>query len=112
MKRRRALPTVEGTVGDMMRKLRLRAGLTQDDLAKRTYLSVAAFSLVERDKRHPSRDLLVRFAQALDLSDIDRDLLLIVGGYAPEVLLDRPVQYLRQMIGRWHAEAEKYEQAA
>lgn len=103
--KKRALPTVEGTVGDMMRRLRLRAGLTQDDVAQRTYLSVAAFSLVERDKRHPSRDLLERFSTAVDLSAVDRDLLLLIGGYAPAVLLDRPVQYLRQMIGYWHSTA-------
>jgi len=57
-----------------LRRLRLRAKLTQEELAERSGLSVEAISALERGfRRHPRRATLALLADALDLPGSDRD---------------------------------------
>ncbi len=58
--------------GDLLRQHRNAAGLTQEDLAERTGLSVDAVSLLERgERRRPHRYTTQRLADALGLSQSD-----------------------------------------
>src|ERR1700730_2380113 len=53
----------------LLRRLRLRAALTQEELAERSGLSVEAISALERGfRRHPRTATLALLASALDLT--------------------------------------------
>lgn len=58
-----------------IRALRERHGLTQEDFAQRSGISVSFASLLERGERSPSYETLVQVAAALDvpLSELFRD---------------------------------------
>ena len=61
------------TFGDLLRRTRLAAGLTQERLAERASLSVRAISDLERGvKRAPQHYTVQRLAEALEMSDDDR----------------------------------------
>ena len=58
----------------LLRRLRLRARLTQEELAGRSGLSVEAISALERGfRRHPRRATLALLADALGLAASERD---------------------------------------
>lgn len=57
-----------GNIGIIVRELRKRAGLTQDDLAEQTGRSVDAISQIERGVNSPTIDTLLRFAKALEVT--------------------------------------------
>src|SRR3954454_16189955 len=62
--------------GDLLRTLRKRAGLTQEELAERSGLSRDAISALERGRRtRPHPPTLKAIGGALGLSDADVDLL-------------------------------------
>lgn len=62
------------TVGDLLLRYRVAAGLTQEELAERAALSVRAVGDIERGvKQRPHRETLRLLADALDLSDEERD---------------------------------------
>jgi transcriptional regulator with XRE-family HTH domain len=62
---------------ELLKRHRLAAGLTQDELAEQAQISVRAISDLERGvRRAPHKDTLRLLAEALDLSDDDRALLL------------------------------------
>lgn len=62
------------TVGDLLRRYRIAAGLTQEELAERAALSVRAVGDIERGaKQRPHRETLRLLADALDLADDERD---------------------------------------
>jgi predicted ATPase/transcriptional regulator with XRE-family HTH domain len=64
---------VATTFGDLLRRYRLAAGLTQEELAERAHLSPHAISDLERGARNrPWRDTIQFLAQALQLSPVDR----------------------------------------
>jgi predicted ATPase/DNA-binding XRE family transcriptional regulator len=59
--------------GELLRRYRLAAGLTQEALAERTGLSVRGLSDLERGaRRTPQPSTVRRLAQALDLSEAER----------------------------------------
>jgi transcriptional regulator with XRE-family HTH domain len=59
--------------GDLLRRYRLGAGLTQEALAERAGISVRGLSDLERGaRRAPRRDTLLRLTEALDLSEQER----------------------------------------
>src|SRR5579859_5034876 len=59
--------------GDLLRRYRAAAGLTQEDLAERAGLSVQAIGALERGlRRRPHRDTLDLLAAALALSPEQR----------------------------------------
>src|SRR5215470_6818023 len=54
---------------DLLRRYRLAAGLTQEELAERAHLSVQAIGALERgDRRAPRRDTVALLAEALQLT--------------------------------------------
>jgi LuxR family transcriptional regulator, maltose regulon positive regulatory protein len=58
---------------DLLRRYRVAAGLTQEELAERAGLSPKGISDLERGARtHPRRDTIHLLAEALDLSEADR----------------------------------------
>lgn len=64
----------EGTFGDLLRRFRLRSGLTQEELAARSGISVDAIGLLERgERRRPQQQTLAALADALQLAAADRD---------------------------------------
>ena len=58
-------------MGDELRKLRERAGLTQEQLSFRADLSRRYVSQLERDLKSPTVDTLFRICDALDASAAD-----------------------------------------
>jgi transcriptional regulator with XRE-family HTH domain len=63
------------TFGDLLRRFRGSADLTQEDLAERTGLTTQAISLLERGRNSPSLRTIFRLAEVL--------------GVKPSELLDR-----------------------
>ena len=58
--------------GDLLRRRRASAGLTQEDLAESTGLSTQAISLLERgERRRPQRYTVRKLAEALALEGQD-----------------------------------------
>jgi predicted ATPase/DNA-binding XRE family transcriptional regulator len=67
-------PRMGGTFGDLLRRHRRSAYLTQEDLAERSGLSVEAISALERGSRRlPRRQTVALLAGALDLATSDRE---------------------------------------
>ena len=56
--------------GDVLKKIRKEAGITQRDLAKKMKLSASAIGLYEQNRREPEYDILCKFADFFD-TDID-----------------------------------------
>src|SRR5215472_19078122 len=60
--------------GDLLKRYRLRAGLTQEELAERAQLSRAAIETHERGARHrPHTDTAQLLAEALRLEGLEKD---------------------------------------
>jgi transcriptional regulator with XRE-family HTH domain len=70
-------------VGDMLREWRRRRRMSQLDLALDAGVSARHVSFVETGRSQPSREMLLRLAEQLDLPLRDRNQLLLAGGYAP-----------------------------
>jgi transcriptional regulator with XRE-family HTH domain len=68
----------------LLREWRAARRLSQLDLALEVGASTRHLSCVETGKAQPSRDMVARLADALDLPLRDRNGLLIAAGYAPE----------------------------
>jgi len=59
--------------GDLLRRHRMEAGLSQEDLAERARISAAGIGALERgDRRTPQRETLALLANALELDPIRR----------------------------------------
>lgn len=71
------------TVGDLLREWRGRRRFSQLDLASEAEVSTRHLSFVESGRSTPSRDLLMKLAEPLDLPLRERNRLLLAGGYAP-----------------------------
>lgn len=71
---------LRGEFADLLRSLRVAAGLSQEELADRAGLSVRTLSDLERGlHRAPHRDTLVRLAAAMALASEDQENLLLAG---------------------------------
>ena len=85
-----ATPT---SVGDLLRVWRARRRFSQLDLACEAEVSTRHLSFVETGRAKPSREMLLRLAERLDMPLRERNRLLLAGGYAPlhlERSLDSP----------------------
>jgi transcriptional regulator with XRE-family HTH domain len=76
-------PGTMRSAGDVLRDWRKRRGLTQLDLACDAGISARHLSFVETGRAHPSRDVILRLAEQLDLPLRDRNALLVAAGFAP-----------------------------
>lgn len=65
---RRKKRTQDGEVfGSTIRKLRTASGLTQEELAERTDLSVSYIGFIERGENVPTLTIVLNLADALDV---------------------------------------------
>jgi transcriptional regulator with XRE-family HTH domain len=71
------------SVGELLRDWRERRRLSQMDLALEAEVSTRHLSFVETGRSAPSRDMVLRLADQLDVPLRERNQLLLAGGYAP-----------------------------
>src|SRR3954469_9787155 len=76
--------------GDYLRQWRQRRRLSQLDLAQEADISTRHLSFVETGRSVPSREMVLRLAERLDLSLRARTALLGAAGYAP-MYRERPL---------------------
>ena len=55
-------------LGEELRKARVKAGLTQEDLAFEAKVSRQYVSLLELNQKSPTLDVLLRLCEAMDVS--------------------------------------------
>src|SRR6476620_11031690 len=77
-------------VGEHLRQWRLRRRMSQLDLALDAEISTRHLSFLETGRSTPSREMLLRLADQLDIPLRERNVLLNAAGYAP-VFLERPL---------------------
>jgi transcriptional regulator with XRE-family HTH domain len=70
-------------VGELLRGWREHRRLSQMDLALEAAISTRHLSFVETGRSAPSRDMVLRLAEHLDLPLRERNRLLLAAGYAP-----------------------------
>lgn len=71
------------TIGDHLRGWRQRRRLSQLDLALEAEISTKHLSFLETGRSQPSRDMVLRLAEHLDVPLRERNVLLVSAGYAP-----------------------------
>lgn len=69
--------------GDHLRAWRQRRHLSQLDLAGHAEISARHLSFVETGRAAPSRDMVLRLAERLDVPLRERNVLLVAAGFAP-----------------------------
>jgi transcriptional regulator with XRE-family HTH domain len=75
--------THEPTVGGLLRVWRARRRLSQLELALEADVSTRHLSFVETGRSQPSRDMVVKLAEQLEIPLRERNHLLLAAGYAP-----------------------------
>jgi len=75
--------TFQRPVGELLRAWRERRRLSQLDLANQVEVSTRHVSFVETGRSKPSREMVLRLAEHLDVPLRDRNQLLLAAGYAP-----------------------------
>jgi transcriptional regulator with XRE-family HTH domain len=70
-------------VGDHLREWRQRRRLSQLDLAGDAEISARHLSFVETGRAAPSREMVLRLAERLDVPLRERNVLLVAAGFAP-----------------------------
>ncbi|TFW20070.1 XRE family transcriptional regulator [Massilia arenosa] len=99
-------------VGALLREWRAARRLSQLDLALDAEISARHLSCIETGKAQPSRPLLMRLADALDMPLRERNALLHAAGYAaaiPETRLDTPaMEQVNKAIAFILAQQEPY----
>lgn len=70
-------------VGELLRSWRLRRRMSQLELACEADVSTRHLSFVETGRSAPSRDMLLKLAERLEVPLRERNALLIAAGYAP-----------------------------
>jgi transcriptional regulator with XRE-family HTH domain len=79
---RGAMATIR-PVGDHLREWRQRRRMSQLDLAVDAEISTRHLSFLETGRSQPSRDMVLRLAERLDVPLRERNMLLVAAGYAP-----------------------------
>jgi len=77
----RAEPPVH--IGAHLREWRQRRHLSQLDLAGEAEISARHLSFVETGRSAPSRDMVLKLAERLDVPLRERNVLLVAAGFAP-----------------------------
>lgn len=72
-----------GHVGEHLRQWRQRRHLSQLDLAMEAEISARHLSFMETGRSQPSREMLLRLAERLDVPLRERNVMLVAGGFAP-----------------------------
>jgi transcriptional regulator with XRE-family HTH domain len=88
--------------GPLLRQWRLARGKSQQALSTEAGVSTRHVSFVENGRTHASRDMVLLFAEALDVPFRDRNAMLIAAGYAPlynETALSAPeMDHVRRAV--------------
>src|SRR5436305_14317509 len=71
-------------VGSLLREWRTRRRISQLELSSETGVSTRHLSFSETGRARPSRDMVMRLAEYLELPLRERNALLLAAGYAPE----------------------------
>jgi transcriptional regulator with XRE-family HTH domain len=71
------------SAGDLLREWRQRRRKTQLDLALDAEISTRHLSFVETGRSQPSREMLLRLAEHLEMPLRERNMLLLAAGFAP-----------------------------
>jgi transcriptional regulator with XRE-family HTH domain len=77
-------PVRQRSSGPLLREWRERRRLTQLDLANLTGTSSRHLSFVETGRSRPSREMVLRLAEALDVPLAERNQILLAAGHAPQ----------------------------
>lgn len=77
-------------IGDLLREWRERRRLSQLDLALDAEISQKHLSFVELGRAGPSREMILRLCEKLDVPLRERNVLLAAAGFAP-VFPERPL---------------------
>ena len=75
--------TVSPTLGERLRDWRQKRRLSQMDLALEAEISTRHLSFVETGRAAPSRDMVLRLAECLEVPLRERNALLLAAGFAP-----------------------------
>ena len=101
-----------GSVGELLRSWRQRRNLSQLELALEAAVSPRHLSFLETGRARPSREMVVRLAEELQVPLRERNALLLAAGYAPvyaERRLDAPeMAPVRQALDRFLRAHEPY----
>jgi transcriptional regulator with XRE-family HTH domain len=104
-------PAPEG-VGPLLRRWRDQRRLSQMELALEAEVSTRHLSFVETGRSKPSRDMVVRLAEHLDVPLRERNELLLAAGYAPAYpesdLDEEQMAQVREVVQRLLAAHEPY----
>ena len=99
-------------VGDLLRQWRQRRRLSQLDLACDAEISTRHLSFLETGRARPSREMLLRLAEWLDVPLRERNAMLLAAGYAPvfpeRPLADSSMEAARRTVQRLLAAHEPY----
>src|SRR5579864_1321904 len=99
-------------IGDLLREWRQRRRMSQLDLSLEAEISARHLSFLETGRSQPSREMVLRLAERLDVPLRDRNLLLHAAGFAsvfPERPLDDPALHVaREAIDQVLAGHEPY----
>src|SRR5438045_7487156 len=79
-----ASPIAAAPVGSLLREWRARRRVSQLELSSETGVSTRHLSFIETGRARPSRDMVMRLAEYLDLPLRERNTVLLAAGYAPE----------------------------
>ncbi|WP_374471907.1 helix-turn-helix domain-containing protein [Phenylobacterium sp.] len=71
------------SVGDHLRQWRQRRRMSQLDLALEAEISTRHLSFVETGRAQPSREMILRLAEQLDVPLRERNVILVAAGFAP-----------------------------
>jgi transcriptional regulator with XRE-family HTH domain len=99
-------------VGPLLRRWRDQRRLSQMELALEAAVSTRHLSFVETGRSNPSRDMVVKLAEHLDVPLRERNELLLAAGYAPAYpetsLADTEMGQVREVVSRLLAAHEPY----
>jgi transcriptional regulator with XRE-family HTH domain len=104
--------TASVPVGDLLRSWRRRRNLSQLELALDASVSARHLSFLETGRARPSREMVIRLCEELDVPLRERNALLLAAGYAPlyaERSLESPeMSAVRQALDRFLRAHEPY----
>lgn len=105
-------PTHLTSIGELLRSWRRRRSLSQLELALEADVSSRHVSFLETGRARPSREMVLRLAEHLDIPLRERNRLLLAAGYAPlyvEHSLDEPAMApIHQALDRFLRAHEPY----
>jgi transcriptional regulator with XRE-family HTH domain len=84
-------PATTGPVGEQLRQWRQRRRMSQLDFACEADISTRHLSFLETGRSRPSREMVLRLAELLEVPLRERNILLIAAGFAP-VFAERSLQ--------------------